>query len=152
MCILLLLCLCTPNLLLNLPPFSRMLYIFLYVSKSMSLFLLYMFLLFSSHPERCLLTRFRVSFLQFLPLLQLCAFSACFRATASFLGLAVRTAPTPYTLRHVSVSRCHWRLLISSYVSVCNLPLFSPPLFLFSYPFCHFLPKLYLSHFLMFQV
>ena len=29
---------------------------------------------FCSHPERCLLTRFRVSFLQFLPLLRVCVF------------------------------------------------------------------------------
>ena len=136
MCILLLLSLCTPNLLLNLPTFSRMLYIYfsMYLHLCICSFSVCSYV-FSSHPERCLLTRFRVSFLQFLPLLQLCAFSACFRASASFLGLAVRTAPTPYTLRHVSVSRCHWRLLISSYVSVCILPLFPPSTFSFFFSF-----------------
>ena len=73
---------------------------------------------FSSHPERCLLTCFRVSFFLLPRLRERFGMFPC-------LGLAVRSAPTSYTVRHVSVSPCTSRLLLFlSYVSVCSPPFF----------------------------
>ena len=151
MCILLLLSLCTPNLLINLSPFPRMLYIYLFmylcIYISISCYFSICSYVFSSHPERCLLTRFRDSFF-LLPRLRVCAL-ACFRAFSSFFGLAVRTASTTYTVGHVSVSLCNSRLLFSSYVSVCSPPFFSLSFFVFLIRFVTSFPNYVVSLFVV---
>ena len=70
----------------------------------------------------------------------------------SCLRLAVRSTPTSYTVRHVSVSPCTSRLLLfSSYASICS------PLFFYSRSFFLFvvlslLSLIMLYQFLLFQV
>ena len=153
MCILLLLCLCTPNLLLNLPPFSRMLYIFLHVSKSMYLFLLYMFLCIL-FPSRAMPSNAFPRFISPIPsaIAIVCVFGMfpclCLlpgaRGTHRTHALHLETrfrVPLPLAPSHLVI---RFRMQPS--------PFFPLHFFFFSSPFCHFLPKLYLSHFLMFQV
>ena len=75
----------------------------------------------------------------------------CFRAFSSCLGLAVRSAPTSYTVRHLSVSPCNSRLLLfSSYVSLCSPTFFSRSFFLLFVLSILSLTMFY--HFLLFQV